>query len=177
VFFCLSFSLRFPPLLCSFFLRFSLLFMLFLSAFFSLPLGQGRGFYIAYTRLYLGNKYYINSRVYSRVSRNRKPECLILILWLTMISFLVRGWCGSFLSFHRASCSLWNEATKTWSSAPKIRRDEKGKQQEKKGKKLDGGCSCKVLFSLFGVVKIMSFMMIQPPSPAFNVLLQFNPLI
>jgi hypothetical protein len=27
------------------------------------------------------------------------------------------------------------------------------------------------------VVKIMSFMMIQPPSPAFNVLLQFNPLI
>jgi len=47
----------------------------------------------------------------------------------------------------------------------------------KKGKKSDGGCSCKVLFSLFGVVKILSFMMIQPPSPAFNVLLQFNPSI
>jgi hypothetical protein len=66
---------------------------------------------------------------------------------------------------------------KTWSSAPKIRRDEKGKQQRKKGKKSDGGCSCKVLFSLFGVVKILSFMMIQPPSLAFNVLLQFNPSI
>jgi hypothetical protein len=62
----------------------------------------------------------------------------------------------------------------------KIRRDIKEKQQEfaeKKGKKSDGGCSCKVLFSLFGVVKILSFMMIQPPSPAFNVLLQFNPSI
>ena len=54
----------------------------------------------------------------------------------------------------------------------------KEKQQEfakKKGKKSDGGCSCKVLFSLFVVVKIMSFMMIQPPSPALNILLQFNP--
>ena len=74
--------------------------------------------------------------MYSRVSRNRKPECLILILWSALISFLVRGWCGSFLSFHRASCSLWNEATKTWSSAPKIRRDEKGKQQRKKRKEI-----------------------------------------
>jgi len=106
--------------------------------------------------------------VYSRVSRNRKPECLILILWSAVISFLVRGWCGSFLSFHRASCSLWNEATKTWFSAPKIRRDEKGKQQRKKGKKSDEGCSCKVLFSLFGVVKILSFMMIQPPLFSFQ---------
>jgi len=74
--------------------------------------------------------------VYSRVSRNRKPECLILILWLAVISFLVRGWCGSFLSFHGASCSLWNEATKTWSSAPKIRHDKKGKQQRKKKKEI-----------------------------------------
>jgi len=49
------------------------------------------------------------------------------------------------------------------------------KTTEKKGKKSDGGCSCKVLFSLFGVVKILSFMMIQPPSPALNILLQFNP--
>jgi hypothetical protein len=62
----------------------------------------------------------------------------------------------------------------------KIRRDIKEKQQEfaeKKGKKSEGGCNYKVLFSLFGVVKILSFMMIQPPSPAFNVLLQFNPSI
>jgi len=50
----------------------------------------------------------------------------------------------------------------------------KEKIREKKGKKSAGGCSCKVLFSLFGVVKILSFMTIQPPSPAFNVLLQFN---
>jgi hypothetical protein len=36
--------------------------------------------------------------------------------------------------------------------------------------------SCtKTWFSLFGVVEILSFMMIQPPSPAFNILLQFNP--
>jgi len=61
-------------------------------------------------------------------------------------------------------------------AAPKIRRDDKGKTAEKKGKKSAGGCSCKVLFSLFGVVKILSFMMIQPPSPAFDVL-QFNPSI
>jgi hypothetical protein len=53
----------------------------------------------------------------------------------------------------------------------------KENNKEKKRKKSDGGCSCKVLFSLFGVVKIMSFMMIQPPSPAFNVLFQFNPSI
>jgi len=53
----------------------------------------------------------------------------------------------------------------------------KENSREKKGKKSDGGCSSKVLFSLFGVVKILSFMMIQPPSPAFNVLLQFNPSI
>jgi hypothetical protein len=53
----------------------------------------------------------------------------------------------------------------------------KDTSREKKGKKSDGGCSCKVLFSLFGVVKILSFMMIQAPSPAFNVLLQFNPSI
>jgi len=59
----------------------------------------------------------------------------------------------------------------------KNQADEKGKPQRKKGKKSAGGCSCKVLFSLFGVVKILSFMMIQPPSPAFNVLLQFNPSI
>jgi len=53
----------------------------------------------------------------------------VLYVWF-LSSF--RGGCGSFLSFHRASCSLWNEATKTWSSAPKIRRDEKGKHQRKK---------------------------------------------
>jgi hypothetical protein len=54
----------------------------------------------------------------------------------------------------------------------------KEKQQEfaeKKGKKSNGGCSCKVLFFLFDVVKILSFMMIQPSSTAFNILLQFNP--
>jgi hypothetical protein len=42
----------------------------------------------------------------------------------------------------------------------------KEKQQEfavKKGKKSNGGCSCRVSFSLFGVEKILSFMMIQPP--------------
>jgi len=47
----------------------------------------------------------------------------------------------------------------------------KEKQQEfaeKKGKKSDGGCSCKVLFSLFGVVKIISFMMIQAPLSSFQ---------
>jgi len=51
----------------------------------------------------------------------------------------------------------------------------KEKTTKKKRKKSAGGCSCKVLFSLFGVVKILSFMMIQPPSPAFNIILQFNP--
>jgi hypothetical protein len=68
-----------------------------------------------------------------------------------------------------------------------MRQQKRGLQLQKSGvmrkensrekKKSDGGCSCKVLFSLFGVVKILSFMMIQPPSPAFNVLLQFNPSI
>ena len=99
----------------------------------------------------------------------------MLYVWF-LSSF--RGGCGYFLSFHRASCSLWNEATKTWSSAPKIRRDEKGKHQRKKGKKSAGGCSCKVLFSLFGVVKILSFMMIQPPLQLsisfFNSIPHFN---
>jgi hypothetical protein len=59
-------------------------------------------------------------------------------------------------------------------AAPKIRRDDKGKTVgicREKGKKSDGGCNWKVLFSLFDVVKILSFMMIQPPSPAFNILL------
>jgi hypothetical protein len=67
---------------------------------------------------------------------------------------------------------------KTWLQLQKSGMIIKEKQQEfaeKKGKKSDGGCNCKVLFSLFGVVKILSFMMIQPPSPAFNILLQFNP--
>jgi hypothetical protein len=32
--------------------------------------------------------------------------------------------------------------------------------EKKREKKSDGGCSCKVLFSLFVVVKILSFMMI-----------------
>jgi len=44
----------------------------------------------------------------------------------------------------------------------------KENNKEKKGKKSDGGCSCKVLFSLFGVVKILSFMMIQPPLSSFQ---------
>jgi hypothetical protein len=55
----------------------------------------------------------------------------------------------------------------------------KEKQQEfaeKKGKKSDGGCSCKVVFFLFGVVKIPSFMMIQPSSPAFNVFFSIQSL-
>jgi hypothetical protein len=42
----------------------------------------------------------------------------------------------------------------------------KEKQQDfavKKGKKSDGGCSCRVSFSLFGVENFLSFMMIQPP--------------
>jgi hypothetical protein len=63
-------------------------------------------------------------------------------------------------------------------TALKIRHDDKGKTTgiySEKGKKSDGGCSCKVSFSKFGVEKIMSFMMVQPPSPAFNILLQFNP--
>jgi hypothetical protein len=51
-------------------------------------------------------------------------------------------------------------------AAPKFRHDDKGKTagicSEKKGKKSDGGCSCKVSFSLFGVEKILSFMMIHP---------------
>jgi hypothetical protein len=64
--------------------------------------------------------------------------------------------------------------------APKIKRDDKGKQQEfaekkKERNQMGKGACCKVLFSLFGVVKILSFMMIQPPYPAFNILLQFNP--
>jgi len=50
----------------------------------------------------------------------------VLVLYVWFLSSFRRG-CGSFLSFHRASCSLWNEATKTWFSAPKIRRDDKGK--------------------------------------------------
>ena len=60
----------------------------------------------------------------------------------------------------------------------------KENSREKKGKKSDGGCSCKVSFSLFGVEKILSFMMIQPPLqlsisffnsiPHFNNF-QFNP--
>jgi len=48
-------------------------------------------------------------------------------------------------------------------AAPKIRCDDKGKTAEKKGKKAAGGCNCKVLFSLFGVVKILLFIMIKPP--------------
>jgi hypothetical protein len=67
---------------------------------------------------------------------------------------------------------------KTWLQLQKSGMMIKEKQQEfaaKKEKKSDGGCSCKVSFSLFGVEKILSFMMIQPPSPAFNILLQFNP--
>jgi hypothetical protein len=54
----------------------------------------------------------------------------------------------------------------------------KENSREKKGKKSDGGCSCKVLFSLFGVVKILSFMMIQPPLQLsmsfFNSIPQFS---
>jgi len=50
----------------------------------------------------------------------------------------------------------------------------KENSREKKNKSA-GGCNCKVLFFLFGAVKILSFMMIQPPSPAFNIFLQFNP--
>jgi hypothetical protein len=52
-------------------------------------------------------------------------------------------------------------------AAPKIRLDDKGKTTgicREKRKKSDGGCSCKVLFFLFGVVKILSFMMIRPLS-------------
>jgi len=50
--------------------------------------------------------------------------------------------------------------------------------EKKKGKKSDGGCSCKVSFSLFGVEKILSFMMIQPPLQLlisfFNSIPHFN---
>jgi len=63
---------------------------------------------------------------------------------------------------------------KTWLQLQKLGMMIKEKHQEfavKKGKKSDGGCSCKVSFSLFDVEKILSFMMIQPPSPAFNILL------
>jgi len=89
----------------------------------------------------------------------------VLYVWF-LSSF--RGGCGYFLSFHRASCSLSNEARKNVVAAPKFRHDDKGKTagicSEKKGKKSDGGCSCKVSFSLFGVEKILSFMMIHPLS-------------
>jgi len=85
------------------------------------------------------------------------------------------------LSFHRASCSLWNESIKTWSQAlQSVRQTWKpvGNLQRKKGKKSDGGCSCKVSFSLFGVEKILSFMMTQPPLQLsisfFNSIPHFN---
>jgi hypothetical protein len=85
------------------------------------------------------------------------------------------------LSFHRASCSLWNESIKTWSQALQSARQTwkpAGNLQRKKGKKSDGGCSCKVSFSLFGVEKILSFMMIQPPLQLsisfFNSIPHFN---
>jgi hypothetical protein len=46
------------------------------------------------------------------------------------------------------------------------RKFAKKKERNQMGK----GACCKVLFSLFGVVEIPSFMMIQPPSPASNIL-------
>jgi len=47
-------------------------------------------------------------------------------------------------------------------------REKQQEFAEKKGKKSAGGCCCKVLFSLFGVVKILSFMMIQAPLSSFQ---------
>ena len=65
-------------------------------------------------------------------------------------------------------------------ATPKIRRDDKGKQQEfaeKKKKEIRWVRvhAAKSYFPYSVLVKIMSFMMIQPPSPAFNILFQFNP--
>jgi len=48
----------------------------------------------------------------------------MLYVWF-LSSF--RGGCGYFLSFHRASCSLSNEARKNVVAAPKFRHDDKGK--------------------------------------------------
>jgi hypothetical protein len=51
------------------------------------------------------------------------------------------------------------------------RKFAKKKERNQMGK----GACYKVLFSLFGVVEIPSFMMIQPPFSASNILLQLNP--
>jgi hypothetical protein len=56
-----------------------------------------------------------------------------------------------------------------------IKENNRNLQRKKERNQMGKGACCKVLFSLFGVIKIMSFMMIQPPSPAFNIILQFNP--
>jgi len=56
-----------------------------------------------------------------------------------------------------------------------IKENNRNLQRKKERNQMGKDACCKVLFSLFGVVKILSFMMIQPPSPAFNILLQFNP--
>jgi hypothetical protein len=68
---------------------------------------------------------------------------------------------------------------KTWLQLQKsgvmIKENSRNLQRKKERNQMGKGACCKVLFSLFDVVKIMSFMMIQPPSPAFNLILQFNP--
>jgi len=48
---------------------------------------------------------------------------------------MIKGLCNSFLPFHswqrEANCFLRCEAKKkTWSAAPKIKRDDKGNKQE-----------------------------------------------
>jgi hypothetical protein len=70
---------------------------------------------------------------------------------------------------------------KTWLQLQNSGMMIKEKQQEfaaKKGKKSDGGYSCKVSFFLFDVEKILSFMMIQPPLSLsisfFNSIPHFN---
>jgi hypothetical protein len=70
---------------------------------------------------------------------------------------------------------------KTWLQLQNSGMMIKEKQQEfagKKGNKSDGGCSYKVSFSLSGVEKILSFMMIQPPLQLsisfFNSIPHFN---
>jgi hypothetical protein len=92
-----------------------------------------------------------------------------------VISFLVRGWCGSFFLSIGLAAPFEMRQKKRGLQLQKSGVMRKENNREKERKKSDGGCGCKVVFSLFGVVKILPFMMIQPPSPAFNILLQFNP--
>jgi hypothetical protein len=56
-----------------------------------------------------------------------------------------------------------------------MKTSKKFAKKKKERNQMGNGACCKVLFFLFDVVEILSFMMIQPPSPAFNIPLQLNP--